>query len=219
MSQIAALEQEASSPFRSARDEVPVLKSLPALTTIHTIVFDFDGVFTDNKVWVDQNGKESVRCDRGDGLAFDLVRAFQCRGRLAAEFFILSKEANPVVMSRAKKLKLDCRHNIGNKLDFMVAHFTARFPDNANPFAGLVYLGNDLNDLPLIRRAGYSVVPNDAHPLVKKYASLILHQNGGDGFVRAFIEELLEIGKLSIEELCDFVSLDLQSEIAGRSNK
>lgn len=183
-------------------------KSFPALTFVHTVVFDFDGVFTDNKVWVDQNGKESVRCDRGDGLAFDLVRAFQCQGRLAAEFFILSKEANPVVMSRAKKLKLDCYHGVGNKLDFMVAHLAARFPDNANPFAGLVYLGNDLNDLPLIRRAGYSVAPNDAHLLVKKHASLILPQNGGDGFVRAFIEELLGIGKLSIEELCEFVSID-----------
>ena len=39
---------------------------------IHTIIFDFDGVFTDNKVYISENGKESVRCDRGDGLAFDM---------------------------------------------------------------------------------------------------------------------------------------------------
>jgi len=184
-----------------------LFKPFPTLTAIHTVVFDFDGVFTDNKVWIDQNGKESVRCDRGDGLAFDLVRAFQCNGRLAAEFFILSKEANPVVLSRAKKLQLDCHHGIQNKLDFMTAHLGARFSGHANPFAGLVYLGNDLNDLPLIRRAGYSVVPNDAHPLVKKYANLILPQNGGEGFVRAFIEELLDIKELPIEELCKFLSI------------
>ena len=174
---------------------------------IHTVVFDFDGVFTNNKVWVDQDGRDIVRCDRGDGLAFDLVRVFQSRKRLAAEFFILSKETNPVVLCRAKKLKLDCYHGVSNKLSFMVTHFNNRFPDNASPFCGLVYLGNDLNDLPIIRRAGYSVVPNDAHPLVKKYASAIFPQNGGDGFVRAFIEELLDIEKLSIEELCEFVSM------------
>ena len=67
-------------------------KPLPPLAAIHTVAFDFDGVFTDNKVWVDQDGRESVRCDRGDGLAFDLVRAFQLRGKLNAEFLILSKE-------------------------------------------------------------------------------------------------------------------------------
>jgi YrbI family 3-deoxy-D-manno-octulosonate 8-phosphate phosphatase len=184
-----------------------LIKPFPALASIHTVVFDFDGVFTDNKVWVDQNGKESVRCDRGDGLAFDLVRAFQCHGRLAAEFFILSKEANPVVLSRAKKLQLDCHHGVRNKLDFMATHLGARPSGDVNPFTGLVYLGNDLNDLPLIRRAGYSVVPNDAHPLVKKYANMILPQNGGEGFVRAFIEELLDIKKLPVEELCKFLSI------------
>lgn len=203
MSQIAALEQDILVFSELTEDEVTLVKPFPAMAAIHTVVFDFDGVFTDNKVWVDQNGKESVRCDRGDGLAFDLVRAYQRKGWLAAEFFILSKETNSVVMSRAKKLKLDCYHGVGNKLDFMVAHFAARFPDNVNPFAGLVYLCNDLNDLPLIRYAGYSVVPNDAHLLVKKHASLILPKNGGDGFVRAFVEELLDIGKLSIEELCE----------------
>ncbi len=88
-------------------------KPFPALAAIHTVAFDFDGVFTDNKVWVDQDGRESVRCDRGDGLAFDLVRAFQKRGKLNAEFFILSKEPNPVVLGRARKLKLDCHHGIG----------------------------------------------------------------------------------------------------------
>ena len=82
-------------------------KIFPDLTCIHTVVFDFDGVFTNNKVWIDQNGRESVCCDRGDGLAFDLVRAFQKKREINAEFFILSKESNPVVVERAKKLKLD----------------------------------------------------------------------------------------------------------------
>ncbi|MDD5240721.1 MAG: hypothetical protein PHG47_03245 [Sulfuricella sp.] len=181
-------------------------KSFPTLAAIHTVVFDFDGVFTDNKVWVDQDGRESVRCDRGDGLAFDLIRTFQRRGRLTAEFFILSKEANPVVLARAKKLKLGCHHGVGDKLGFIVEYLAARLPGDADPFAGMVYLGNDLNDLPLMRRAGYAVAPADAHPLVCDIAHLIMPQRGGEGFVRAFIERLLGIDHLTKEEIDELVS-------------
>lgn len=183
-----------------------MLKSFPSLTGIHTVAFDFDGVFTDNKVWVDQDGRESVRCDRGDGLAFDLVRAFQRRGRLTAEFFILSKETNPVVLARSKKLKLKCHHGIGDKLSFMAEYLDARLPGLADPFAGLVYLGNDLNDLPLMRRAGYAVAPSDSHPMVCDMAHLVMQQTGGNGFVRAFIEHLLGINKLTKEEIDELVS-------------
>lgn len=181
-------------------------KSFPTIAAVHTVVFDFDGVFTDNKVWIDQEGLESVRCDRGDGLAFDLVAAFRRRGWISAEFFILSKETNPVVLARARKLKLACHHGVEDKLRFMSEHFAGRFADPIDPFAGLVYLGNDLNDLPLMRRAGYGVAPADAHPLVCEAADLVLPQRGGDGFVRAFIERLLRINQLTKEEIDELVS-------------
>lgn len=181
-------------------------KPMPALHEIHTVVFDFDGVFTNNKVWVDQDGRESVRCDRGDGLGLDLVRALKSRGRLTAEFFILSKESNQVVLARAKKLKLECHHGVGNKLGFMKEYLAARLSNYAEPFAGLVYLGNDLNDLPLMRRVGYAVAPADAHPLVCDIAHLVMPQRGGEGFVRAFIERLLGIDQLSKEEIDELVS-------------
>lgn len=181
-------------------------KPFPEMAAVHTVVFDFDGVFTDNKVWTDQDGRESVCCDRRDGLAFDLVRAFQRRGRLASEFFILSKESNPVVLARAIKLKLDCHHGVGDKLGFMTNHLAAKFPHQADPFAGVAYLGNDLNDLPLMCRVGYAVAPADAHPRVRKAAHLILEQRGGDGFVRAFIERLLEIDRLTKENINELVS-------------
>ncbi len=183
-----------------------MLKSFPLLEEIHTVAFDFDGVFTDNKVWVDQDGRESVCCDRGDGLAFDLLRAFQRRGRPLPEFFILSKESNPVVQARARKLKLACHCAVDDKLDFMRGYLSVRFPGHADPFDGLVYLGNDLNDLPLIHHAGYSVVPADAHPLVRNTAHMVLEKRGGDGFVRAFIELLLGINQLSEVEIDDLVS-------------
>lgn len=173
----------------------------PALGSIHTIAFDFDGVFTNNKVYVDQNGVESVRCDRGDGLGIDLLLWAQRKERLNAELFILSKEPNPVVLARAKKLKLDCRHGLSNKKGYMDKHFETYRPDDANPYRGMIYLGNDLNDLPMIIAAGFSVAPSDAHPRVKSHASVVLEPRGGEGFVRVFVEKLLDVPNMSMEDI------------------
>ena len=67
---------------------------------IDAIILDFDGVLTDNSVYVDQNGIEQVKCSRSDGLAFDVLR------KLKKPIHILSTEKNPVVLARASKLKV-----------------------------------------------------------------------------------------------------------------
>ena len=166
-------------------------KEIPNYENIHTIVFDFDGVFTDNKVYLDQEGKEIVRCDRSDGLGFDLLRTFIKRKKWDVDYFILSKETNPVVRARAKKLRLSCKHSEDNKLDYLQTYLKKRFENYKEAYKGLLYLGNDLNDLPAMRFSGYSVAPSDSHPLVLKEADLIINKKGGDGFVRSFIEELI----------------------------
>jgi len=177
----------------------------PPLASIHTIAFDFDGVFTDNKVYLNQDGVESVRCDRGDGLGIDFLRRAREKGRLNAEMFILSKEPNPVVLARARKLKLDCQHGVAHKQSFMDAYFAERRPDDPHPYQGMIFLGNDLNDLALMRSAGFSVAPEDAHPLVLRHASAVLPQRGGEGFIRMFVEQLLGIGEMSLEEIYELV--------------
>ena len=182
-------------------------KPFPSLTSIHTVAFDFDGVFTDNHVWLDQDGKESVRCNRADGLAFDMVRVFQKREKCGIDFFILTKESNPVVISRSNKLKLACYHGIGDKLLFMESYLASRKLDVRDVFEGLIYLGNDLNDFPLMCRAGYAVAPKDAHPLILSIANLVLTKRGGEGCVREFIEcFLLRVDLFTQEELHEFIS-------------
>ena len=71
------------------------------INDIDALVFDFDGVLTNNLVHLDQDGKEYVSCSRGDGLAFDVLRKFN------KPAYILSTEKNPVVRARAEKLKMD----------------------------------------------------------------------------------------------------------------
>jgi 3-deoxy-D-manno-octulosonate 8-phosphate phosphatase (KDO 8-P phosphatase) len=179
--------------------------SWPALNSVHTIAFDFDGVFTDNKVYVTQDGAELVRCDRGDGLGIDLLRAAHARGKLRAEVFVLSKERNPVTEARVRKLRLTCHSACDDKLEFVGRHLRETRPSDPKPFGGLVYLGNDLNDLPVMQRAGFSVAPADAHERVRRAASVVMPQVGGNGFVRAFVERLLDIENLTTEELHELV--------------
>jgi len=172
-------------------------KKLLYWKNIHTIVFDFDGIFTNNKVYVDQNGVESIRCDRGDGLGFDMLRNFMEFQNWPLEYFILSKEKNYVVSVRSQKLGIDCVQSITKKSDY-ISYYLKKKKLN---FKGLVYLGNDLNDLLIMNMAGFSVAPIDAHPVIIKQADLVLQKKGGDGFVRAFIELLIGIKDMSMNEI------------------
>jgi 3-deoxy-D-manno-octulosonate 8-phosphate phosphatase (KDO 8-P phosphatase) len=177
----------------------------PDVRNVHTIIFDFDGVFTDNKVYVLQDGQEFVRCDRADGLAIDFLRRYRDRERPDLDFFIVSTERNPVVAARAQKLRMACHQGVGDKLAFIADYLGKRYPQEADPFAGVVYLGNDLNDLPVLTRAGFSVVPHDAHIRVKQAASIVMPQNGGEGFVRAAIEKILGVDDMTLEALHELV--------------
>ena len=176
------------------------------IENIHTIVFDFDGIFTNNKVFVDSSSNEIVQCSRADGYAFDLFNTFLTKNNISLDYFILSKETNSVVLKRAKKLKIECHHSINNKLEFLNNYFLQKFPNLSDPFKGLAYLGNDLNDLPAMLKAGLSVAPSDAHQEIKKISHYVLPEKGGDGFVRAFIEKLINFENFTKEEKIELIS-------------
>jgi len=176
----------------------------PELSAVHTIVYDFDGVFTDNKVYLNKEGDEWVCCNRSDGLGFNILKSYQLKHDLQFHQMILSKEKNPVVLARAKKLEIDCHHGISNKKQYLEKYLKDKVPDN-DLFSGLVYLGNDLNDLPMIKSAGFSVAPNDAHDIVKNSASVVLKTVGGQGFIRDFIEYLINLHDMSPEEIDELI--------------
>lgn len=142
--------------------------------TIGLIVFDFDGVFTDNIVYTAQDGTELVACDRADGLGIDRLRS------LGIPMIILSTETNPVVTARAGKLNLPVEQGCGDKAKWLKKHMDEAGLDPAS----IVYVGNDVNDLEAMHLAGFTVTPADAHPEVRKFASLVLSRNGGRGAVR-----------------------------------
>lgn len=147
-------------------------RSLPP--DIRMLVLDFDGVLTDNRVLVLEDGSEAVACSRSDGMGLEMLRE---RG---IKIVVLSKETNPVVSARCKKLKITCHQGIERK--------TPMFEDlviqNGANFDQVVYVGNDINDLECMRLAGFGVAVADAHPNVLRAADWILTKPGGLGAVR-----------------------------------
>ena len=153
-----------------------------SLDDIDALVFDFDGVMTNNLVHFDQDGKEWVSCSRADGLAFDVLR------KLGKPAYILSTEKNPVVTARAGKLKVQAIQGVGDKLDVLSTLAEAQ----GYSLDRILYVGNDLNDFHAMSNCGYSACPADSHPKIKQIATFNLNTKGGMGIVREILENLLE---------------------------
>ena len=176
------------------------------LSDFHTIVFDFDGVFTDNNVYLDENSIESVKLSRADGYAINLLRSFCQMKNLNIELLILSTETNKVVAARAQKLNLECIQGERNKLMTLTKRFDQRRPKDLDPFSGLIYFGNDLNDLHVMLKAGIGISPSDAHPKVKEISTFVVNRHGGKGFVREGVEFLIGLKSMSTGELNELIS-------------
>ncbi len=149
---------------------------------VSLVVLDFDGVLTDDRVYVNQQGEETVAAHRGDGMGISQLK------KAGIEVVILSKEKNPVVKARADKLGIPAYQGIdekGKELQSLMA-------DKGISSEQVVYLGNDINDLPCFPLVGLAAAVADAHPKVIERAQLVLSKNGGYGAVRELSDLLLE---------------------------
>ena len=158
------------------------------LDDLDALIFDFDGVLTDNKVHLDQNGNEWVSCNRSDGLAFIVLE------KLKKPTYIISTEKNKVVAARAKKLKTPVLFGIQNKSEVLKK---LSIKKNFN-LDKTLYVGNDLNDYEAIKLCGYSACPSDSHKKIKKISTFKLDAKGGSGVVRELLEEILGLDFLKV---------------------
>jgi len=149
---------------------------------VGALVMDFDGVLTDNLVRVDQDGVEAVQCSREDGLGLELLR------QTGLPLLVLSKEQNPIVQARCKKLRLECFNGIDSKLPAL----TRWAGQHGISLANIVYLGNDVNDNECLAAVGCGVAVADAHEAAKRHARFVLDQPGGHGAVRELCDLILE---------------------------
>lgn len=144
------------------------------LASVELIAFDFDGVFTDNTVYVTQDGVESVRCWRSDGLGLSRLRS------CGVSAFIISTETSSVVTARANKLNMPCKQGIEDKAKAILD--TCR-ELNISP-ANTMFVGNDINDIPAFKVVGIPVAVADAYPEVYSHVVYQTEKPGGFGAVR-----------------------------------
>ena len=149
-------------------------KKRPLPDRVELVVFDFDGVMTDNRVWVDQDGREMVAANRSDSLGLSRMRG------AGVDALVLSREVNPVVAARCRKLDVPFIQGETDKAQALINIIKKRqiAPEH------VVYVGNDINDLPCFPVVGCAVAVADALPEVSEQADLVLSQRGGHGAVR-----------------------------------
>ena len=158
------------------------------IAEIEALFFDFDGVLTDNKVYLNSKGEEQVRLSRSDGLAFDALR------KLKKLCFIVSTEKNKVVSQRARKLRIYVKQNVKDKK--LTIETLAK--KNKIDLRSCVYVGNDINDFSAMKLCGIKMCPSDSHQKIKSISNFILKAKGGEGVIREIVEKIFRINLLSL---------------------
>lgn len=149
---------------------------------INLLILDFDGVLTDNRVYISQNGEETVACHRGDGWGIKLLKEANI------EVIVLSTESNPVVSVRTDKLGIKCWQNCNDK-GAAVKNLIEEKSINSD---NVMYVGNDTNDAEAMALVGFPAAPADAHPDILQLAKIITKAKGGHGVVREVADILLD---------------------------
>jgi YrbI family 3-deoxy-D-manno-octulosonate 8-phosphate phosphatase len=133
---------------------------------------------TDNTVTMDEHGIESVRVNRSDGLAISELKK---RGFAQA---IFSTETNNVVSMRAEKLGIPCIQGLEDKKSALLDYC---IDSSINPELCL-FVGNDINDLEVMKAVGYPVCPSDAHSKIISISRIVLNTKGGNGVIRELLD-------------------------------
>lgn len=144
------------------------------LSKAEMLVFDFDGVFTDNIVYTLEDGSEFISCWRSDGIGLANVR------KIGIPMYVISSEKNPVVTKRCNKLDIQCIQGVNNKLE----ELSKLIQKHGCTFENVVFVGNDTNDLECLTKVGLPITVADSHNDVIKLGKYITQSSGGKGAVR-----------------------------------
>ena len=149
---------------------------------IELLIYDFDGVMTDNTVFIFQDGAEAVRVNRSDGLAVSILK------EKGVKQVIISTEMNPIVKARAKKVGIPCIQGVGDKLEAVKAYLNKKRIDKRN----VVFIGNEINDMAAMQYVGIPIAPADSYPEIRKIAKKVLKTKGGHGVIREFLANVIK---------------------------
>jgi YrbI family 3-deoxy-D-manno-octulosonate 8-phosphate phosphatase len=153
-------------------------RSIPS--QVDLLALDFDGVLTDNRVWIDDDGKEAVMAYRSDAIGLHLIQD------IGVKVVVISSEVNPVVSARCRKMGVPVIQGVKDKAVVLSEYLK----ENHIPAENVIFLGNDVNDLPCFPIVGCAIVVADAQTEALRAADRVLLRKGGYGAVR---------------ELCDII--------------
>lgn len=151
---------------------------------IKVLVTDFDGVHTNDQVIIDQLGNEAVIVSRKDGLGIDLLKT-----KTNIKVLILSRESNPVVSKRAAKLNVEVLQNVNDKASTLEKWCQ----NNDFDLKNVAYLGNDLNDLEVMKSVGLPLAVENSPQEILQVAQKIISGNPGVNSVRNACNFLIDL--------------------------
>ena len=155
---------------------------------IQLLILDVDGVLTDGKIYLAADGQEIKVFHTLDGHGIKMLL------QAGIQVAIITGRDAPATATRAKQLGIQ--------------HYYAGVADKIKAFEDLLqktqiaekncaYMGDDLPDLPVLRRVGLSAAPDNAHDLIKKEVALVTQRKGGEGAVRELCDRILSVHTLS----------------------
>ncbi len=150
---------------------------------IKLVVTDIDGVWTDGGLYFDNKGNEFKKFNVRDGAAILLLRT------LKIPTCIITGKNTEIVKNRAKSLKIDYLYQ---GVDNKCATIKGLCKKLNIKMSEVAYIGDDFNDVKMLRASGLSATPSNASDYIKKEATWTLESKGGDGAFREFVEKILQ---------------------------
>ena len=149
---------------------------------IKLVASDIDGVWTDGGLYYDSQGNELKKFNVKDGAGIKLLKM------AGIPVCVITAKNSPMVEKRAKELQVDYLYQ---GIEDKTGTITTLLETLDVDFDEMAYIGDDFNDVPLLRKAGLSAVPADTSRIIQQEADWVLSKKGGEGVFREFIEKIL----------------------------
>jgi YrbI family 3-deoxy-D-manno-octulosonate 8-phosphate phosphatase len=158
------------------------------MKTVKLVITDIDGVWTDGGMYYDQTGNEWKKFNTSDSAGVLFLK------RVNIPLAIITGEETEIVSRRAAKLKIEYLfQGVGDKLT-VAKELCRKLNIDLEEVA---YIGDDINDMELLKNVGFPAAPNNAPHYIKSLVKYVTLKNGGDGAFREFVEHVLTEQKIS----------------------
>lgn len=149
---------------------------------IKLVISDVDGVLTDGGMYYSEKGEQLKKFNTRDGMAVELLK------KNKIPVILMTKEKSKIVLERGRKIQVKKAYiGIKNKEE-KLSEICKKFKVNETEIA---YIGDDINDLEIMKKVGFSASPHNGMDIIKKNSNYICKLNGGEGVLREVTELII----------------------------